>query len=182
MPNHRRNYQKGGTCFFTVVTGNRAKILCGNMIDVLRECIKDCMRVLSFRTDAIVVLPDHLHCLWSLPEGDDNFSVRWKHIKASFTKHYLRQADRLEARATGHMKKKGEAGVWQRRFWEHTIRDERDFRFHCDYIHYNPVKHGYVQAPGDWPYSSFSKYVAQGFYDSGWGTQPVHFPEMFIRE
>ncbi|MCX5901231.1 MAG: transposase, partial [Proteobacteria bacterium] len=129
-----------------------------------------------------VVLPDHLHCLWSLPEGDDNFSLRWKNIKASFTKNYIRQRDCADSLATELMNKKGEKGVWQQRFWEHTIRDDRDFRLHCDYIHYNPVKHGYASTPREWSYSSFKRYVEQGFYDADWGSQPVYFPEMLIRE
>jgi putative transposase len=182
MPNYKRNYKKGGTYFFTVVTGNRKKILYGDRVDVLRACFKECMQLAPFHMRAIVVLPDHLHCLWSLPEGDDNFSLRWKNIKASFTKNYIRQRDCADSLATELMNKKGEKGVWQQRFWEHTIRDDRDFRLHCDYIHYNPVKHGYASTPGEWSYSSFKRYVEQGFNDADWGSQPVYFPEMLIRE
>jgi putative transposase len=180
MPNYRRNYTKGGTYFFTVVTGTRAKILYGDMVDVLRGCFKECMQRYPYHMDAIVVLPDHLHCLWRLPEGDDNFSVRWKHIKAGFTKNYLRRVNGIVTGVSEHMKKKGASGIWQQRFWEHTIRDDNDFKLHCDYIHYNPVKHGYVDSPGDWPFSSFPRYVAQGLYDVDWGIQPLIFPEMAI--
>jgi putative transposase len=182
MPNYRRNYKKGGTYFFTIVTGNRAKILCGEMVGVLRACFKDCMQLTPFHMDAIVVLPDHVHCLWTLPEGDDNYSLRWKNIKASFTKSYIRQAMVTDTQTAEPLKKKGQKAVWQQRFWEHTIRDGRDYRLHCDYIHYNPVKHGYASSPGDWPYSSFKRYVANGFYDGVWGSQPVSFPDMIIME
>jgi putative transposase len=110
--------------------------------------------------DAVVVLPDHLHCIWRLPEADADFSTRWRLVKRSFSLH-------LQTALNG----RSEKVVWQRRYWEHLMRDEQDWRRHMDYIHYNPVKHGYALTPTDWPYSSFHRAVACGLYDPGWGAQ-----------
>lgn len=107
-----------------------------------------------FRIDAWVLLPEHLHCIWTLPEGDMNFSKRWGLIKANFSRE-------LKGQRT--------TPVWQNRFWEHLIRDDRDLQTHLDYIHYNPVKHGLVESPKDWPYSTFHRYVQEGFYPLNWG-------------
>jgi putative transposase len=112
-----------------------------------------------FEIDAIVVLPDHLHCIWRLPDGDADFSGRWREIKKYVAK-----------RIGGIGKRPGERDVWQRRFWEHAIRDEDDWRRHMDYICYNPVKHGLVRSPAEWPFSSFKKSVAAGWYDVDWGS------------
>jgi putative transposase len=112
-------------------------------------------------------LPDHLHCIWQLPETDTNYSIRWKEIKRLFTKQFLKEigpgAQRNESR-----QKRQEAAIWQRRFWEHSIKDDEDFESHLDYIHYNPVKHGYVEKAADWMWSSFQKFVKAGVYDSDW--------------
>lgn len=178
MPNYKRNYKKGGTYFFTVVTANRVQILRGDMIRVLRMCFKNCMQQFPFHMDAVVVLPDHLHCIWTLPENDADYSLRWKHIKARFTKDYIQRGAPVDKEATHVKQRRREKNVWQKRFWEHTIRDERDFRLHCDYIYYNPVKHGYVISPGQWPYSSFAQCVTKGWYDADWGSQPISFFEM----
>src|SRR2546423_15617184 len=113
--------------------------------------------------EAEVVFPEHLHCLWRLPPGDYAFPMRWCLIKAYFT----RMLPRGEASSVSRQRK-GERGIWQRRYWEHVIRDEQDYQRHLDYIHYNPVKHGYVQAAKDWPYSSFHRWVAQGVYPVDW--------------
>jgi putative transposase len=121
-----------------------------------------------FGIDAVCLLPEHIHCIWTLPEGDANYSLRWKEIKRLFTKGYLEQIGSGEFRNESRLSR-GEAAVWQRRFWEHTIQDEGDLNRHRDYIHYNPVKHGLVHSVVEWPWSSFHKYVRLGYYDTGWG-------------
>jgi len=178
MSQYRRNYEKGGTYFFTVVTYKRQKIFIGPLIDILRLSFKKIIAEVPFHIKAIVVLPDHIHCIWQLPRGDNDFSIRWKKIKSDFSKRYWEKFGELSLPISASMKKKGELGIWQRRFWEHTIKDENDFCIHCDYIHYNPVKHGYARVPNQWPYSSFRRYVREGLYDEGWGSMlgPV-FPE-----
>ncbi len=123
-----------------------------------------------FETMAIVLLWDHLHCLWTLPPGDDDYSGRWKKIKATFTRDWLRNGgeDQPVSRAKAA---RGRRGVWQARFHEHTIRDEKDLENHADYLHYNPVKHGYVNRPWDWQWLSFRRFVELGQYDRDWGSQ-----------
>lgn len=123
-----------------------------------------------FQIDAIVLLPDHIHCIWTLPANDSNYATRWRLIKSYVTKHgasHLQlQASRSESR-----QKRGESNLWQRRFWEHLIRDNADFEQHCDYIHYNPVHHSLCHRVVDWKYSSFHRYVAQGVYPIDWGVK-----------
>jgi putative transposase len=114
--------------------------------------------------DAVVVLPDHLHCIWSLPDGDADYSTRWGLIKA----HFSRGVEHGERRSASRIKR-GERGIWQRRFWEHCLRDDGDYARHVDYIHWNPVKHGYVQRVADWPHSSLHRHVARGVYAADWG-------------
>jgi putative transposase len=125
------------------------------------------MEAHSFRIDAIVILPDHLHTIWNLPEGDSDFSTRWRLIKGAFSRQYhgYRAKDLPES-----MLRKNESGIWQRRFWEHSIRNQEDFNRHCDYIHYNPVKHGLVKSPIEWQNSSFKDFVDRGIYPSDWGS------------
>ena len=160
MSEYRRAVQHGGVFFFTVVTYRRKTVFGSQYaIDVLRESFRCEMRRRPFTIEAIVILPDHLHCLWRLPENDTDYSSRWKEIKKSTTK---------QLSVNRNHRKEGD--VWQRRYWEHQIRDEKDWRTHMDYIHYNPVKHGYVTAPGLWKYSSFSSWVTRGVYDVGWGS------------
>ncbi len=122
----------------------------------------------SFHIDAMVVLSEHIHCIWTLPENDHDFSLRWRQIKSAFS----RQIPLTEGRSKSRIDK-NERGLWQRRFWEHAIRDEADFQRHVDYIHFNPVKHGWVSQVSDWPYSSFSKYVTEGVYPENWGGESV---------
>jgi putative transposase len=178
MSQYKRNYKSGGTYFFTVVAYKRQKIFVASALDVLRTCFKETITETPFAIDAIVVLPEHLHCIWRLPDGDTDFSTRWKKIKAGFSKEYRHMVDSSVLKISESMQHKGESGIWQRRFWEHTIRDEKDFRIHCDYIHYNPVKHGYVQAPNEWPNSSYHRFVKAGLYDNAWGsTQCPQFPD-----
>ena len=175
MSNYHRNYVQGGTYFFTVVTYVRQRILQGKAIDALRESFRQCMSEKAFTIDAMVVLPDHVHCIWTLPGNDSDYSTRWKTIKSSFTKKYTRMVGEASARITNSMQKKGEKGIWQRRFWEHTILNEEDYRVHIEYIHYNPVKHGLVEAPKDWPYSSFHRFVKKNIYTESWGNSGVEF-------
>jgi len=121
------------------------------------------------------MLPDHIHCIWTLPDGDNDYPMRWRQIKSYFTKNC---DDRYKGIRTESMKKRFAHAVWQRRFWEHQIRDDRDFAAHVDYIHYNPVKHGYVKSPREWEYSTFNRYVKEGIYDINWGeTEDVIFDD-----
>jgi len=157
MPEYRRPEIAGGTFFFTVVTFNRLPILTGDTArKLLHFAWLDTARRFPFITHAVVLLPTHLHCIWTLPEGDANFSVRWKEIKRLFSKGYLAQIGPGEARNASRQRR-GEAAIWQRRFWEHTLRDEADLNRHVDYIHFNPVKHGLVKRAADWPWSSFHR-------------------------
>ena len=132
-------------------------------IDLLREVVRGVRQRYPFYIDAWVVLPDHLHCIWTLPEGDADFSTRWRLIKTAFA-NALPVTERRSAVRVAHC----ERAIWQRRFWEHAFRDERDYARHVDYVHYNPVKHGYVERVGDWPHSSFHRLVARGIYPPDW--------------
>lgn len=154
---YRRHYSAGAHYFFTVVTEKRQPLLIEN-IERLREAFRHCKERYPFEIEAIVILPDHLHTLWKLPKGDDDFSRRWMVIKRKFSTGL--PSGIVNASKT----KKREKGIWQRRFWEHKIRDEDDWRLHIDYIHYNPVKHGYVDDPHEWQYSSYQKAVNKGWY------------------
>lgn len=149
MPNYRRSRTPGGTFFFTVTLRDRASDVLVTRIDALRAAVRAARTEAPFAIDAWVVLPDHMHCLWTLPEGDAEFPRRWQRIKTSFSRTVA-------------------PGLWQRGYWEHTIRDARDFAAHMDYIHFNPVKHGLAAHPADWPYSSFRACVDRGLYPSGW--------------
>jgi len=167
MPNYVRA-RLGRMYFFTVVTYDRQKIFCSDeMVLVLRNACKAVMQKQPFEMDAAVVLPDHMHCIWTLPDGDIDYSVRWSIIKRIVTQCVAETV--RTAHPTVSRLKRREGAVWQRRFWEHQIRDEHDYRMHCDYIHYNPVKHGLTCAPKDWPHSSFEKFVRAGHYEEGWG-------------
>ncbi len=171
MSDYRRAYIKGGTYFFTVVTYNRKKILCTAVgRENLKVSINETCKRYPFAINAWVLLPDHIHCIWTLPPGDDNFSIRWRLIKGGFTARYNRTQNKIWPISESH-EKRAEQEVWQRRFWEHLIRDEKDFQRHCHYIHYNPVKHGYVKAPKDWKFSTFHKFVEKGLYEVDWGAR-----------
>ena len=178
MPEYRRLKIVGGTYFFTVVTNNRIPILAAKESrSILRYAGKDVQKRFPFTTDAICLLPDHIHCIWTLPEGDANFSVRWKEIKRLFSKTYQIQ---LKVMASNNESRKArkETAIWQRRFWEHAIRDEDDLHSHFDYIHFNPVHHGFVQNVRDWPWSSFHRFVQEGLYEPHWGSD-IEFLEDF---
>lgn len=169
MPEYRRSFIPGGTFFFTVVTYNRIPILIDNDARrILRQAWLEFKGRFPFTTNAICLLPDHLHCIWTLPEGDANYSIRWKEIKRLFSKEYGR-IFLTSTHLTPSREKRKEAAIWQRRFWEHTIRDEGDYNRHLDYIHYNPVKHGLVDHVQDWQWSSFHRYVRMDYYEKEWG-------------
>lgn len=163
MPNYRRNRIPDATYFFTVNLQDRRSDLLVTQIESLREAVRQVRRQSPFHIDAWVVLPDHMHCLWTLPEGDSDFPDRWRRIKAAFSQSLPNTAQ--VSRTTLH---RGERGIWQRGYWEHTIRDDRDYVAHLDYIRFNPVKHGLARDPSDWPFSSFRHCMAAGLYPTGW--------------
>jgi putative transposase len=168
MSDYRRAYSPGGTFFFTVVTHDRQPILCGtDARNHLRSVMRECQQTWPFEVQALVLLPEHLHTIWTLPEEDSDFSRRWGWIKKTFTQRWLASghaaADVSESKA-----RRRRRGVWQVRFWEHQIRDEQDMKAHFDYIHYNPVRHGLATCPHQWPYSTFLKWVAKGEYAADW--------------
>ena len=169
MPNYRRVRTPGGSYFFTLVTHRRKPLLDNpESRHVLREMIQHVRKELPFRIEAWVLLPEHLHCIWTLPQGDADYSKRWGLIKAGFSKR-MRGVFRSSEWIRGSQAKHRESAIWQRRFWEHEIRDQEDFNRHMDYIHWNPVKHGQVVRVVDWPYSTFHRYVTQGVYPTDWG-------------
>lgn len=176
MPEYRRAKIGGGTFFFTVVTYKRRPFLClESNRPIMRRVVRGVAERHPFVVNAWVLLPDHMHCLWTLPDGDTDFSIRWALIKREFTRSLKAAQDgdpasRAEAAPTLSRERHREGTVWQRRFWEHQIRDGKDYASHMDYIHFNPVKHGLVKSPADWPYSTFHRYVARGLYDSAWGS------------
>ena len=152
MPNYRRVFIPGGTLFFTVNLLDRRKALLTEKIDLLRSAYRDAQTRHPFETVAICVLPEHLHCIWRLPPEDHDYPLRWRLIKSRFSRSLPRDRDPRAGR------RKGERGIWQRRFWEHAIRDAEDLDAHVDYIHWNPVKHGVAAAPEDWPYSTYHQW------------------------
>ncbi len=165
MPDYRRIYQTGATWFFTVNLAERkGNHLLVDKIDVLREAFSKVKTKHPFRIDAIVVLPEHLHCLMTLPIGDADYSTRWGLIKGNFPRG-IATGERISTSRV----QRGERGLWQRRFWDHLIRDDRDYHRHIDYIHWNPVKHGWVRNVVDWPHSSFHNFVRQGMCPANWG-------------
>ncbi len=172
MTNYRRNRVPGGTYFFTVNLLDRNSDLLSRHMQSLRDAVRHARTRAAFHIDAWVVLPEHMHCIWTLPQGDADFSSRWQTIKAGFSKS-LPHGEHRSASQVG----KGERGIWQRRFWEHTIRDDRDYAAHVDYVHFNPAKHGLVSDLRDWPYSSFHQHVARGIYPVAWAGGNVDVPE-----
>ncbi|MRS13517.1 transposase [Enterobacteriaceae bacterium RIT691] len=157
MPNYRRYYINGGTWFFTVNLKDRHADLLTRHISSLREAVQTVKQAKPFVIDAWVVLPEHMHCIWTLPENDADYSGRWRDIKKRFTRAL-----------------KGN-GIWQPRFWEHAIRNENDLRRHMDYVYLNPLKHGWVQRVQDWPYSSFHRDVRKGIYPVDWAGDVAEF-------
>ena len=163
MPNYIRAKFPGGYYFFTVVTYKRKRIFSHEASrTLLRNAIKEAQRSYPFEVIAFCLLPDHLHCIWKLPKNDADFSKRWSFIKGYFSRNY--HANQKTAVLSASRKNKEEAAIWQRRFWEHQIRDEKDLQKHVDYIHYNPVKHGLVTSPEEWLWSTYLNFVDKGFY------------------
>ncbi|MCG8360498.1 MAG: transposase [Kiloniellales bacterium] len=168
MPDYRRYRVPGGCFFFTVnLLERHGNDLLTRRIDLLRDSVRRARRSRPFTIDGWVVLPNHLHCIWTLPPGDDDNAVRWRLIKAAFSRGIPATERRSAVR-----RRRGERGIWQRRFWEHAIRDDADYARHMDYIHFNPVKHGYVDSVSDWPYSTFKACVRRGLYPRSWAGDP----------
>jgi len=169
MSFYRRAQTTGGTYFFTVVTYHRRPLLIQpESRRILHETINQVRKAYPFDIDAWVLLPEHLHCVWTLPPSDADFSTRWGLIKAGFTKQ-ARELFHKEEWINLSKEKHREGTIWQRRFWEHEIRDDKDFHNHINYVHYNPVKHGLVRRVRDWPYSTFHRYVRTDVYPVDWG-------------
>lgn len=160
---YRRAIIPGTSYFFTVVLQDRGSQLLIRRINELRHAVKQAMERFPFQIDGIVVLPDHFHLLMTLPPDDASYSQRLSFIKSCFS----RQIESLELISASRQNKR-ERGIWQRRFWEHVIRDELDYSRHMDYIHYNPVKHGYVKSPVEWRYSSIHRYINLGVLPPDW--------------
>ncbi|MDQ3261240.1 MAG: transposase [Pseudomonadota bacterium] len=177
MPNYRRADSPGATYFFTVNTHSRQPWLVNEDVrQALREAIELTRARYNFEIDAWVLLPDHLHCIWTLPPDDADFSIRWALIKQHVSNACaLRYVDPKKFNAS--QRKRGESGFCQRRFWEHLIRDEIDYERHVDYIHWNPVKHGYIDRCIDWPYSTFHRFAARGVYPIDWAISESAFDD-----
>jgi putative transposase len=163
MPRYRRVWVPGGTYFFTVNLLDRRRTLLVDRIDDLRAAFRAAHPARPFAIEAIVILPDHLHCLWRLPDDDADNATRWRHIKSAFSRSIPKNERRSLRREC-----KAERGIWQRRYWEHLIADEDDHRRHVDYIHINPVKHGHAAQAADWPYSSIRGYIRRGWLPRDW--------------
>jgi putative transposase len=168
VADYRRVQVAGATYFFTVALLDRDSSLLAERVELLRAAVRKTKAARPFHIDAWVVLPEHLHCVWTLPEGDSDYSGRWRDIKAVFSRSLPKTEYLSPVR-----KRKGERGIWQRRFWEHTIRNEADYWNHVNYVHLNPVKHGLVKHVRDWPYSSFHRAVKAGIYPVDWMTEVV---------
>ncbi len=169
MPEYRRWYVPGGTYFFTLVTFERLNFLASDLArPLLRRAIDEVRSEMSFQVVSWVLLPDHLHTVWTLPPGDSDYSERWKRIKGTFSKSYLAEGGAEGVRNRSRRRHR-EAAIWQRRFWEHTVEDENDLLAFVDYVHWNPVKHGQVSRARDWPWSTFHRFVEAGHYTMDWG-------------
>ena len=174
VTNYRRSLVPGGTFFFTVNLADRRKNLLTERADLLRAAFRDTRQRHPFEIDAIVVLPDHLHAIWTLPERDGDFATRWRQIKSAFSRGISIPGSMTRSRLS-----KSERGIWQRRYWEQAIRDQDDLNRHLDYIHFNPVRHGYVNRARDWAYSSFPLMVRHGLYPEDWGGDMGEVPSGF---
>jgi putative transposase len=170
---YRRVFIPGGTYFFTVVTFDRRPIFSSSKaVKLLRQSFLYTAERFPYKIIAIVIMPDHLHVIWTLPPESSDFSIRWRLIKSHFARNWRKSGSGM---MISPRNEKGEVDVWQRRFWEHLIRDEEDLNNHIDYIHYNPVKHGLVSLPEDWQYSSFMKFVEKGYYPPDWSSKAKIF-------
>jgi putative transposase len=163
MSQYRRARVNASSFFFTVVLADRSSTLLVDEIDRLRNVYRTVRERRAFDTVAICILPDHIHAIWAMPEGDTDFSIHWNLVKGGFSRG-LEQRPRSPSKIV-----KREKGIWQRRYWEHAIRDEADLERHIDYIHFNPVKHGHVTRVSDWQHSSFHRYVERGLLTKDWG-------------
>ncbi len=167
MSNYLRVLQPGGTYFFTVnLLERNGNDLLIRHVDALREAVRETRKQRPFEIIAWVVLPDHMHAVWTLPTGDTDYATRWAAIKTRFSRSIPKFERVNDSRA-----KRNERGIWQRRYWEHTIRDERDLNNHIEYIHINPVKHGLTTHASDWPHSSIHRYIANGFIKNDWAAE-----------
>jgi putative transposase len=162
MVQYRRHLAQGGTYFFTVNLQNRRHNHLVEHVDALRQIVRDVQAARPFQIDAMVILPEHWHAVWTLPPNDSQYASRIRLIKARFTRHLLKHGVAIEKDA------RGEYDLWQKRFWEHTIRDARDFEAHVNYVHINPVKHQHVVRAADWPYSSIHRYIKAGVMTEDW--------------
>lgn len=170
---YRRPSLRGGTYFFTLALQDRTSRLLVERIDILRRAVADVRRRHPFTIDACVVLPEHLHSIWALPEADSDFAMRWSLIKATFSR-----AIAADEYVGPSRRRRGERGIWQRRYWEHRIRDEADHANHVAYVHYNPVRHGHARFASHWPYSTIHRHIRAGLVTVDWAQEP----EMVVRE
>jgi putative transposase len=169
MGSYRRWYKTGAYIFFTVVSYRRRPwFLESDARRWLGTAIRRTRLERPFQTFAMVLLPDHLHAVWKLPDGDEDYATRWRLIKTRFTRMLLAAEQKTPIRNPSR-RRSGEQAVWQRRYWERILRDENDLKRHVDYIHYNPVKHGLVSRAIDWPFSTFRRFIDRGEYPSNWG-------------
>jgi putative transposase len=173
MVRYRRNFAEGGTFFFTVTLAGRASRALVDHIDALRDAIRQTQQSQPFTIDATVILPDHMHMVMTLPDGDADYPNRWRLIKRRFTDVVIGSSEVVPRH------RNGEVALWQRRYWEHTIRGEKDLERHIDYIHFNPVKHGLVARARDWPHSSFHRYVRDGVLPADWAGDLLESPGGF---
>ena len=170
MSRYRRIRLEGGVFFFTVVTYERRPILTTDLgLQCLRNAWRETNSTMPFEVEAVCVLPDHLHTVWTLPHGDDDYPARWRKLKGTFSREYRAEGG-VHREADSSRRRKREVAVWQRRYWEHRIRDVDDLRRHVEYTHFNPVKHGHVTDLTDWPWSTFHDHVKQGWVEPDWGT------------
>ena len=171
MARYRRDKTPGTTWFFTVVTYQRRHLLCDKVVrTALREAIRKVKVRHPFVIDAWVLLPNHMHCIWTLPEGDSNYSLRWKLIKSHVTRECRKYIHHSNDASSAKIRRR-ESAIWQRRFWEHRIRNEKDYSHHMDYLHYNPVKHGLCKSPSEWPHSTLHRLMAEGIYPGNWAEE-----------
>ncbi|MGZ8272028.1 MAG: REP-associated tyrosine transposase [Methylophilus sp.] len=162
---YRRAWHAGGTYFFTLnLLMRKDNDLLVKHVDILKIAINQVKQAHPFKIHAWVILPDHMHCVMELPQEDCNFATRLRLIKINFSKALPKTEHRSQVRI-----KRGERGIWQRRYWEHLIKDEADYKAHIDYVHINPVKHALVMQVKDWPYSTFHRLVEEGIYPQDWG-------------
>ncbi len=177
---YRRLRIEGASYFFTVVTYKRQQLLkCDDAVALFVTALRAVQSAHPFELDAYVILPDHLHMIWTLPDGDSDYPMRWRQIKSAFTRSFEAKDGEV---ISPSRKSKSENAVWQRRYWEHTIAGDADFSAHVEYIHFNPVKHKLAMAPRSWPHSSFHQWVARGQYDINWGSDDYELGGLAIQE